>query len=206
MRKSLALVMRTFGVNSTMRLAHFLSQIYCETGRMSECEEKGKDSYFDKYEPEFDSKHNNKNELAKKLGNNQVGDGIKFKGRGIIQLTGRTNYKIYGEYKGDATKFISSASAENLISSSYYCCDAGGFYWIQKQRMKVENKKLVNWGALSIHYWADQGTTYAEVKAVTKCVNGGSTGLDGIRWPCFEHAFYALNDSVSANDNVKFLS
>ncbi|EPV8385055.1 M23 family peptidase [Enterobacter cloacae] len=206
MRKSLALVMRTFGVNSTMRLAHFLSQIYCETGRMSECEEKGKDSYFDKYEPEFDSKHNNKNELAKKLGNNQVGDGIKFKGRGIIQLTGRNNYKIYGEYKGDATKFISSASAENLISSSYYCCDAGGFYWIQKQRMKVQNKKLVNWGALSIHYWADQGTTYAEVKAVTKCVNGGSTGLDGIRWPCFEHAFYALNDSVSTNDNVKFLS
>lgn len=206
MRKSLALVMRTFGVNSTMRLAHFLSQIYCETGRMSECEEKGKASYFDKYEPEFDSKHNNKNELAKKLGNDQVGDGIKFKGRGIIQLTGRTNYKIYGAYKGDATKFISSAGAESLISSSYYCCDAGGFYWIQKQRMKMQNKKLVNWGALSIHYWADQGTTYAEVKAVTKCVNGGSTGLDGIRWPCFEHAFYALNDSVSANDNVKFLS
>jgi predicted chitinase len=141
MRKSLALAMRKFGVNSTMRLAHFLSQIYCETGRVSECEEKGKDSYFDKYEPEFDAKHNNKNELAEKLGNDQVGDGIKFKGRGIIQLTGRTNYKLYGEYKGDATKFISSASAENLISSSYYCCDAGGFYWIQKQRMKMQNKK-----------------------------------------------------------------
>lgn len=205
MRKSLALTMRNFGVNSTIRLAHFLSQIYCETGRISECEEKGKDSYFDKYEPEFDSKHYNKNELAKKLGNNQVGDGIRFKGRGIIQLTGRTNYRVYGEYKGSSEKFISSAGAETLISSSYYCCDAGGFYWIQKQRMKMQNKKLVNWGALSIHYWADQGTTYAEVKAVTKCVNGGSNGLDGIRWPCFEHAFYALNDSVSPNDNVKFL-
>ncbi|MEI9861711.1 M23 family metallopeptidase [Enterobacter bugandensis] len=205
MRKSLALTMRNFGVNSTIRLAHFLSQIYCETGRISECEEKGKDSYFDKYEPEFDSKHYNKNELAKKLGNDQVGDGIRFKGRGIIQLTGRTNYKLYGEYKGSSEKFISSAGAETLISSSYYCCDAGGFYWIQKQRMKMQNKKLVNWGPLSIHYWADQGATYAEVKAVTKCVNGGSNGLDGIRWPCFEHAFYALNDSVSPNDNVKFL-
>ncbi|BBJ68513.1 hydroxyethylthiazole kinase [Enterobacter sp. 18A13] len=205
MRKSLALTMRNFGVNSTIRLAHFLSQIYCETGRVSECEEKGKDSYFDKYEPEFDAKHYNKNELAKKLGNDQIGDGIRFKGRGIIQLTGRTNYRVYGEYKGSSEKFISSAGAETLISSSYYCCDAGGFYWIQKQRMKVQNKKLVNWGPLSIHYWADQGTTYAEVKAVTKCVNGGSNGLDGSRWPCFEHAFYALNDSVSPNDNVKFL-
>lgn len=205
MRKSLALTMRNFGVNSTVRLAHFLSQIYCETGRVSECEEKGKDSYFDKYEPEFDSRHYDKNELARKLGNDQVGDGIKFKGRGIIQLTGRTNYRVYGEYKGDGEKFISSAGAETLISSSYYCCDAGGFYWVQKQRMKVQNKKLVNWGPLSIHYWADQGTTYAEVKAVTKCVNGGRNGLDGIRWPCFEHAFYALNDSVSQNDNVKFL-
>lgn len=205
MRKSLALIMRSFGVSNTRRLAHFLSQIYCETGRVSECEEKGKDSYFDKYEPEFDSKHYNKNELARKLGNDQVGDGIRFKGRGIIQLTGRANYKVYGEYKGDGEKFINSAGAETLITSSYYCCDAGGFYWIQKQRMKMQNKKLVNWGPLSIHYWADQGTTYADVKAVTKCVNGGDNGLDGIRWPCFEHAFYALNDSISPNDNVKFL-
>lgn len=31
-------------------------------------------------------------------------------------------------------------------------------------------------------------------------------GLDGIRWPCFEHALYSLNYSVSPNDNVKFLS
>ncbi len=206
MGKNLALIMRRCGVNSTLRLAHFLSQIYCETGRVSECEERGKDSYFDKYEPDFDLKHKNKNELSKKLGNDQVGDGIKFKGRGVIQLTGRANYKMYGEFKGDNTKFISSDGAELLISSSYYCCDAGGFYWIQKQRMKMHNKKLVNWGALSIHYWADQGTAFAEVKAVTKCVNGGSNGLDSIRWPCFEHAYYALNDSTSPNNNVKFIS
>ncbi|WP_270280972.1 hydroxyethylthiazole kinase [Enterobacter kobei] len=206
MGKSLALIMRTYGANSPLRAAHFLSQIYCETGRLSECEERGKDSYFDKYEPEFDLKNKNKNKLAKKLGNDQIGDGIKFKGRGIIQFTGRANYKLYGAYKGDDTKFVSADGAESLISSSYHCCDAGGFYWVQKQRMTVQNKKLVNWGALSIHYWSDQGASYAEVKAVTKCVNGGSTGLDGVRWPCFEHAYYALNDSISKNDNVKFLS
>lgn len=206
MGNSLALIMRAYGANSTLRVAHFLSQIYCETGRLSECEERGKDSYFDKYEPEFDLKHKNKNELAKKLGNDQIGDGIKFKGRGIIQLTGRSNYKLYGTYKGHDTKFVSADGAESLISSSYHCCDAGGFYWVQKQRMTVKNKRLVNCGALSVHYWADQGTSYAEVKAVTKCVNGGSAGLDSVRWPCFEHAYYALNDSILQNDNVKFLS
>ena len=70
----------------------------------------------------------------------------------------------------------------------------------------MKDKKLVNWGALSIHYWSKQGTSYAEVKAVTKCVNGGSAGLDGVRWPCFEHVYYALNDSITKNDNVKFLN
>lgn len=203
LKESMSFVMRNYGLNSPARMSHFLSQIYCETGRFNECIEKGGVTYFKKYEPSWDTKKKQTNALAKTLGNDQVGDGVRFKGRGIIQLTGRANYKLYGSYKGDESKFLSDDGSKSMIASAYFCCDAGGFYWVQKQRMKLKDNKLVNWGSLSINYWADQGTAYNDVKAVTKCVNGGDHGLDDIRWPCFEHAFYALNDEVLTNRNFK---
>jgi predicted chitinase len=194
-----------YGMNSNLRIAHFLSQIYCETGRLYETIERGKIDYFSKYEPLKKLGNKDANELAKKLGNTEIGDGPRFKGRGVVQLTGRKNYTTYGNYKGDASKFISEAGAIMLSTSSYYCCDVGGFYWIQKQRMKVVNKKIVTWGALSIHYWADLGETYNEVESVTKCINGGRNGLDDIRWPCFEHLYYTLNDLIEKPDNFKLI-
>ncbi|EYU13370.1 hypothetical protein BA1DRAFT_04164 [Photorhabdus aegyptia] len=69
--------------------------------------------------------------------------------------------------------------------------------------MKIYNGKRVPWGSLSLHYWADQGALYDDVKAVTKCVNGGDHGLDNVRWPCFEHALYALNDAIVKPNNFK---
>lgn len=39
-------------------------------------------------------------EFRKSLGNDQPGDGVKYKGRGYIQLTGKSNYKNYGALIG----------------------------------------------------------------------------------------------------------
>jgi predicted chitinase len=39
-------------------------------------------------------------EGRKDLGNTQKGDGVRFKGRGYIQLTGRSNYEVYGKLLG----------------------------------------------------------------------------------------------------------
>jgi putative chitinase len=50
--------------------------------------EYGANSYFAKYEPPTP--------LSKKLGNTTKGDGLRFKGRGYVQITGRTNYKSLG--------------------------------------------------------------------------------------------------------------
>lgn len=81
------------------RIAAFLGQIAVESGEL-------------KYDKELPSKWNKKNvqdskepvgslyEGRKNLGNNQPGDGPKFIGRGILQITGRANYALYGKKIG----------------------------------------------------------------------------------------------------------
>lgn len=52
----------------------------------------GIDHYFDKYEPNTS--------VGRGLGNTQVGDGEKYKGRGFVQITGRANYAAVGKKIG----------------------------------------------------------------------------------------------------------
>jgi len=86
------------GVTDPTALTNIKAQVNAETG-FSIMTEKGIgksadgiDHYFDKYEPGTVS--------GKNLGNTQPGDGENFKGRGFIQLTGRSNYKRIGDMIG----------------------------------------------------------------------------------------------------------
>jgi putative chitinase len=75
------------GINTPLRLAHFLAQTACETAgfmRMKEWDG-GNPHYFDRYEPP--------SSVAKMLGNQQAGDGAKYCGRGLLDSTGRWNYQ-----------------------------------------------------------------------------------------------------------------
>ncbi len=61
--------------------------------------EYGADSYFSKYE--------RPSAKSVRLGNTQAGDGLRFKGRGYVQITGRANYARLGAALGLGTSFVS---------------------------------------------------------------------------------------------------
>jgi putative chitinase len=72
-------------VTTRLRLCHFLAQAAHETDGFRTLEEYGGPAYFIRYEGRRD------------LGNTQAGDGVRYHGRGILQLTGRANYHRFGQ-------------------------------------------------------------------------------------------------------------
>lgn len=96
------------------------------------------------------------------LGNTQRGDGVRFKGRGPIQLTGRNNYGAFSQWcKGKgfvptATYFVDNP---NLVATSKWGFLAASWYWT------VARAKL--------NIYADSG----DVVAATRAINGGTNGL-----------------------------
>ena len=78
-------------------LAYMLGTIFHETARtMQPIREIGGDKYFFRM---YD-KNGERPSVAKALGNTQAGDGVKFHGRGFVQLTGRANYQKMTELIG----------------------------------------------------------------------------------------------------------
>ena len=70
-------------VNTPDRQAAFLAQVGHESGQLRYSEEIASGKAY---------------EGRKDLGNTNPGDGVKYKGRGLIQVTGRANYKIFNEW------------------------------------------------------------------------------------------------------------
>jgi len=104
-------LLNSYGINTHLRLAHFMAQIEHESGGFKYLTELGGKSYFDKYEGRKD------------LGNIQKGDGFKFRGRGYIQVTGRANYTLLS--KDMRIDFVNnpdmlSQEANAMISAVWY--------------------------------------------------------------------------------------
>ncbi|NHB94785.1 hypothetical protein C5469_22780 [Photorhabdus cinerea] len=185
-----------YGIYTPLRIAHFIGQMAAETGRFDSLLENGSEQYFDKnYGPGTVQ--------GNKLGNNVIGDGTRFKGRGAIHLTGRENYSKYNDFRGgiNASSFCIEPNNTLLATNAYYAFDAAGYYWSSKQKYIKVNGKPVESGKLSINYWADKGSGYNDAREVTGRINPGHMAFDTVRWPAFEHAWFILNDSIDSVAN-----
>jgi putative chitinase len=81
--------MQEFGITTARRQAAFIAQVAHESGELRYTREL---ATGDAYEPPSDK--------AVDLGNTQPGDGPLFKGRGLLQVTGRANYAACGRALG----------------------------------------------------------------------------------------------------------
>ena len=82
-----------YQIVGSLRVAAFIAQIGHESGQLRYVREMGSDQYLSKYDT---------GSLARRLGNTPEadGDGQKYRGRGLIQITGRANYMTCGEALG----------------------------------------------------------------------------------------------------------
>ena len=103
-----------FGCTTPLRMAHFLAQIAHESACLRYTEEIASGKAY---------------EGRKDLGNTVPGDGVKFKGRGYIQITGRANYTAYKEYRAKqgydvdciTHPMLLAGMFEGLCSALWYC-------------------------------------------------------------------------------------
>lgn len=90
------------------------------------------------------------------LGNTQPGDGVRFKGRGIFQITGRMNYKAISKKIFNDERLLSNP--ELLENPEYAVLSA-----------------LIFWNTRGLNQYADLGTEEG-FKTITKKINGGLNG------------------------------
>ena len=138
--KLLIEAMKKFGILTPIQRAHFLAQCAHESGGF-------------KWVREFAS--GTAYEGRSDLGNTQKGDGVKYKGRGYIQLTGRANYT---KFRGSVTDDV--VSNPILVEQSYVAQSAAWFW------------KTRNFNSIAVDDSVDS------LQKVTKRVNGGYNGYE----------------------------
>ncbi len=127
-----------FGITSALRMAHYLAQIAHESSELKHTLELASGKAY---------------EGRKDLGNTARGDGVKYKGRGLIQITGKANYKAYRDYCG-----YDVVARPELLEQPLGAVRSSMWYW-QKHGLNA---------------LADKD----DVEAVTKRINGGLNGFD----------------------------
>jgi len=125
-------------LENELRLAHFLAQLIHESGSFRYMEELASGKAY---------------EGRKNLGNTQAGDGVRYKGRGPIQLTGRSNYRTFGRLIGIDLERHPEVAALPSIGM---------------------HTALEYWKSRDLNGLADADN----VKGITLKINGGMNGLD----------------------------
>lgn len=164
-------VISTYKIDTALRLAHFLAQTGHESAQFKAVSEnlnygaKGLRGIFGKYFPTdaLAAAYERKPEkianlvYASRMGNGpeSSGDGFKFRGRGYIQLTGKSNYAAF-----DLAVEDDILANPDLVSTKHALASAAWF-----------------WKKNGLNLIADTGSSAEVVTKITKRVNGGTIGL-----------------------------
>ena len=108
---------------------------------------------------------------ASRMGNGDTasGDGYRFRGRGVIQLTGRDNYTAFGKSVG-----MTAEQVIDYVTTKKGALESACWYW---------NSRKINAAADA-----------TDIVKMTKLINGGTIGLDD-RKKHYEQALAVLNDT-----------
>lgn len=137
-----------FEINTPQRIRMFLAQIGHESGQL-------------RYRRELAS--GEAYEGRKDLGNTKPGDGVRYKGRGLIQITGRNNYGLVSLALG-----LPLLEKPELLEEDLNACRSAGWFWYKS-----------NLNAL-----ADMG----KFETITRRINGGLNGYSD-RYKLYQRAF-----------------
>ena len=157
--------MEAFDIDTPLRTAAFIAQLAHESGSFVWMKELwGPTAQQRRYDPP--------DSLAARLGNTEPGDGKRFMGRGPIQLTGRANYRRYGELLG-----LDLEGDPDQVAGPQVGFRVAGLYWKSRD----------------INGPADAD----DIVEVTRRVNGGRNGLPE-RSAFFEQAKRVLAEGFIA--------
>lgn len=130
-------MMPKYVINSLLRIRHFIAQVAHESGSFNYVKEIATGTNY---------------EGRKDLGNVNEGDGVKYKGRGLIQITGRSNYTQLAVQSG-----IDCINHPELLEQPEYAVQSACWFW-QKN---------------GLNELADSN----DIIHITKKINGGINGL-----------------------------
>lgn len=167
--EDLEILLPKYGISdSKVRLAHFFSQVLHESGSLKYDMEnlnysaKALRSVFGKYfktKKQAEAYARQPEKIANRVYANRMGngteasgDGWKYRGRGLIQLTGKSNYKAFAKWIGDHE----IVNDPDLVASEY-AAHSAVFFWDINNLNKVADKD--------------------DVVRLTKRINGGENGL-----------------------------
>ena len=188
-----------YGITTERRVAHFLSQCAHESGGFKKLEEnlnyseKSLNAVFGRYfgpgkrdaaeyarNPEKIANYVYNDEYRKyKMGNTEEGDGWRFRGRGLKQLTGRENYTNFGKSVG-----MTAEEAAEYVATPKGAVESACWFWDTNNLNSIADTD--------------------DVVKMTKKINGGNIGLED-RQKRYKHALEVLGmdaDDLGTDDGA----
>ncbi|BBP61208.1 glycoside hydrolase family 19 protein [Pseudomonas sp. St316] len=136
--------MGRYRIIGVKRVAAFIAQVGHESGQLRYVRELGSDDYLEKYDT---------GRLASRLGNTLEadGDGQRYRGRGLLQITGRANYRACGEALG-----LDLLAEPGLLEQPRWAGHSAAWFWAMR----------------GLNPLADAG----DFETITQRINGGQNG------------------------------